>query len=224
MTAKKMTLRMALLSIFVVSIFTLTSCTADGDTDTASVDVNYSDFFIEELGITEEQNEEYISILSECGIKNITTLIEYEPVNGYNYYSLATKDPNYSGISLFTDSDKNIVKVQYNSTVLYDGSNVLASIADFEVEDAEEEKYKELTLDLISEQFPNNYIEYTDYSNGPHFSIIDPANNSVSFSGVARIETVEGESKYIGFQAYFVDGNVQQFDAVEMPADFDINQ
>ncbi len=223
MNTKKITHRIALLSILVAGLFTLLSCGAEGAVDNASADVNYSDFFIKELGITEEQNEEYIAVLSECGIKNITTLIEYSPVNGYNYYSLATKDPNYSGIALFTDSDKNIVKVQYNSTVLYDGSNVVASIADFEVEEAEEEKYKEQTLELISNEFPNNYIEYTDYSDGPHFSIIDPATNAVSFFGVARAETTDGE-KYIGFQAYFIDGDVQEFTATEMPEDFDINE
>lgn len=224
MNTKKITHRIALLSILVAGLFTLLSCGAEGAVDNASADVNYSDFFIKELGITEEQNEEYIAVLSECGIKNITTLIEYSPVNGYNYYSLATKDPNYSGIALFTDSDNNIVKVQYNSTVLYDGSKVLASIADFEVEDAEEEKYKELTIGLITEQFPNNYIEYTNYSNGPHFSIIDPAKNAISFSGIALIKTDNGESKYIGFQSYFIDGNVKEFTATEMPSDFDINK
>ncbi len=224
MDTKKRILRMILLCIFVVSLFTLSSCNGEGGVDKTSDDVNYNDFFIKELGITEEQNKEYISILSECGIKNITTLIEYAPINGYNYYSLATKDPNYSGIALFTDSDNNIVKVQYNSTVLYDGSKVLASIADFEVEDAEEEKYKELTIGLITEQFPNNYIEYTNYSNGPHFSIIDPAKNAISFSGIALIKTDNGESKYIGFQSYFIDGNVKEFTATEMPSDFDINK
>ncbi len=221
MITKNMTLRMVLICMFVISLFTLTACSGEGSGGSASADVNYGDFFVKELGITEEQNKEYISILSECGIKNITSVIEYAPINGYNYYALATKDPNYSGIALFTDSDKNIVKVQYNSTVLYDGGKVLGSIDDFKVEEEQEEKYKELTLKLITEQYPNKYIEYINYSNGPHFAIIDPAKSEVTFFGVVRIETEAGESKYLGFQTAFAGDDVKQFDVVEMPADFD---